>query len=373
MWLGLYTCKEQLSSVGLLDSRAVWQHNRQYKSSGSLECKNMDVSARFKWRKVRPGGKPGKLKPTNYRYLCSVTLAGHYIFVIGGFSKIFSRTFSLLNLNTKTWSRVIPRMDLDYVFRSHTVTLFEDSLLIYGSILQRAGRFEPAGEVLSYSTILNEVKVLPTFDVANRPRYKQEHTAEILEPNKLLVVFGGLPKADTRQLYLLDLSSWKWSWPQEKGAIPTYRRKHGSCIVGSRLFVYSGKPGSDEKADIYTVDIVRRDVVHWQHVAVHGDLGPERLGAAMHYVGGGRIFVFGGFEIGIDDDSKDLLVVDHITSNKPICSFVREKGAIPAKYSYTGPTPSARECSRFVLTSNKLILIGGSAGDGSSYFELSPE
>ena len=213
----------------------------------------MDVSARFKWRKVRPRG---KLKPTNYRYLCSATLVGKYIWVIGGSHESFSRTFSLLDLNTETWSNVSPRVDLDYVLRSHTATLFEDSLLIYGSVIKGPAGFARTGEVLSYSPVLNEVKVLPTFDTANRPGLKREHTADLFERGQLLVVFGGLPRANSRQLYLLDVSSWKWSWPKEKGTIPTYRRKHGSCMVGSRLFVYSGKPSSDEVADIFTVNII---------------------------------------------------------------------------------------------------------------------
>lgn len=108
-------------------------------------------------------------------------------------------------------------------------------------------------------------------------------------------------------------------------------------------------------------------------MAVYGDLGRERLGAAIHYVGGGRIFVFGGYDHGIDDDSKALLVLDDITSTRPMCRIVHGHGTKQSKYFYTGRTPSARESPKFVGTSDKLILIGGSAMDGSSYFELTPE
>ena len=329
----------------------------------------MDVSYRVKWAEVRP---KGQLTPTDFRYLCSATLVGHYIWVIGGI-RTFTRTFSLLDLNTQTWSNVSPRTNSEYVLKSHTATLFEDSLLIYGSAAIKEGRFTRVGDLLSFSPLLNEVKVLPTFNNANRPRFKYEHTAEILEKGKLLVVFGGLPRVDSRQLYLLDLASWTWSWPQEKGIIPAFRRKHVSCLVGSRLFVYSGKPSSDEKADIFTVNIVRRDVLHWQRVVVHGDIRYERLGAAIHYVGSGRIFVFGGYEYSIRNDSQDLFVIDDIGSNRPICHLIRTQSTSKLEYSYAGRTPSVRESPRFVGTPNRLILIGGSARDGSSYFELTPE
>ena len=330
----------------------------------------MDVAARFKWRQVNP---KGQLKPTNYRFLCSATLVGQYIWVIGGTHKSFSRTFSLLDLNAQTWSNVVPENNSTYVYKSHTATLFEDSLLIYGVATDSLGTFNRVGEVISFNPLLNEVRVVPTFDNPKMPPYRYEHTAEILEARKLLVVFGGIPKVNSRQLYLLDLFSRTWSRPQEKGTIPSFRRKHGSCLVGSRLFVYSGKPGNDGKADIYTVDIIRRDVVHWQHVAVHGDLGCERLGAAIHYVGGGRIFVFGGFEYSIRSNSQELFVLDNITSNLPICRLVRARGSSQFGFSYTGLTPSARESSKFIGTPNKLILLGGTAYDNSSYFELTPE
>ena len=330
----------------------------------------MDVTSRVKWREVRP---KGELKPTNFRYLCSATLVGHYIWVIGGTDMSFSRTFSLLDLKTQTWSNILPQKNLKYVFKGHTATLFEDSLLIYGCATDSGGRFQRVGEVFSFNPLLNEVRVLPTFNSGNRPRYKCEHTAEVMEAEKLLVVFGGLPRINLRQLYLLDLSSWTWSWPQQKGSIPTFRRKHGSCLVGSRFFVYSGKPISDEKADIYTVNITKRDVLNWQRVVVHGEMKIERLGAAMHYVGSGRIIVFGGYEYSTHSNSNDLFVLDDIASDRPICRSVGAQSTSSLEYSYAGKTPSARESPRFVRTPSKLILIGGSARDGSSYFELTPE
>ena len=329
----------------------------------------IETCKKFEWRKVDPDGDLPLV--TEDRFGCSATMVGHYLWVIGSYT---GSEFTLLDLKKKAWMN-IPGTAKDFKFMLHSASLHEDTILLYGAEVAVGDDLpnEHVHELVVFDLLLKEVEIIPTYGGNSRPARKESHTADICETENLLVVFGGIPFPSRAQdqLYLLDLSSWTWSLPDSKGKPPSLRERHASLMVGSKLFIYSGDEGGLETntvpAELYTVDINRNAKLSWQQVVLRGEPKFERIGAGLQYVGNGRAIIFGGYSFG---DTNDLLVVENILSTSPVCHEVVSRSNSP--YSYAGKSPSAREAPRMVLNQGKLIIIGGSGQDQSSYFELLP-
>lgn len=337
------------------------------KQEPRIENSEMDVATEFEWVKVTPVSR-GNYRPHLERFGCTTSLIGHYIWVIGGFS--YQGSYTKLDIRKQLWTSVNPTKEDAFILRLHSANLYDDMILIFGVSVGGDFRSRRLNDFVVFDPILNEVKLWPTFGEGGKPEYRDQHTVNICEQEGLLVMFGGLPcRNELQQLYLLDLYSRTWSVPESKGKPPSFRRKHGSCMVGSRLFVYSGFPSTNEVAKLYTVRVHRARSLVWQEVNLLGSSAMERLGAGFKYVGSGRMFVFGGF-CNLKT-TKDLYVIENIASNQPSVHKVDATFRRSLKrYSYLGDAPAAREGPRLVHTSNKLIVLGGSYQDGASYFEL---
>lgn len=330
----------------------------------------IETCTKFQWRKVDPGG--NLPLETENRFGCSATLLGHYIWVIGGYGVA---KYSLLDLNQKAWINV-PVTAEAFKFQLHSASLYEDAILLYGAkveVEEEHPRTETR-ELMIFDLVLKEVEVIPTYGGKSRPNQKEAHTTDICEAEKLLVMFGGrpFPSQAHNQLYLLDLSSWTWSLPDSKGKAPSLRERHGSLMVGSKLFIYSGDrkgiTGYSSRPDLYFVDIKRNEKLLWQQVIIGGDPKFVRIGAGLQYVGNGRAVIFGGYSS--LHNSSDLLVVEDILSGSPVCHVVLSQRS--SLYLCTSEPPSPREAPRIVLSQGKLIIIGGCGRDKSSYYELIP-
>ena len=324
----------------------------------------METSKRFAWKKRRPQGKI--LNATQYRFGCSATLLGHYIWVIGGFG--LRDSYTLLDLKKQRWIDV-PMQHKENQMQLHSANLFEDCILLFGVEVESMHLSRQSNELFKLDPVLKEVTVVPTYGGENKPEFRRSHSMELYEPEELLVLFGGQPYAITTelQLYLLDLRSKVWTLPNSKGNAPSLRERHGSCMVGSRLFVYSGDAMTGRNNDLYTVTIARNTTLIWQQVLVDGAGESGRVGAGFKYVGNDRVIIFGGY---CDNaNSNDVLVIENLTSNSPSCHAL----LLGEEYSYTGDPPVGREAPRIVQVGEKLIILGGSAEDGASYYELSPQ
>lgn len=330
----------------------------------------LEKSMKFEWRRKDPTytGKPYVMD----RFGCSATLVGHFIWVMGGYQ--YKRDVSLLDLNKQVWTKLSLTGKV-YQLQLHTANLVNDSILVLGAEQHVQGYItgNSVRDVIKVDCVMLEAEELPTYNDLGRPEFRQAHTADVFEREQLLVVFGGSPLAASAsdQLYILDLNLRAWSRPNSKGKPPSSRSRHSSFMVGSRLFIYSGDDEEFEQradADLFTVDIKRKETLIWQQVELTGNPRYKRIGAGVKYVGNGRVIIFGGYSVA--KSTKDLFVIQDVLSNQPTCYEVGPQPIV--KFSYSGEVPQAREAPRMILTRGKLIVIGGSGRDKSSYFELVP-
>lgn len=330
----------------------------------------IETSRRFVWTKRVPVGTPEK--PTMRRFGATCTLVGHYLWVIGGAR--LRQSYSVLDLREHRW-RFVAIEGRPYRFHLHTANLFEDCLLLFGADIMVGRISVRSTDVVRFDPVLNEVTAIACGgDIDLHPLRKQSHTADVCESEKLLVLFGGIPHPTSphRNLYLLDLTSWRWTMPKSKGTAPTQRERHASTLVGSRLFIYGGDRGfqnSHARADLHTVVIRRSGPLVWQAVRIYGNPKLRRIFPGFHYVGNGRIVIFGGFSD--NRDTSDFLIIEDVLSNRPVCHVITE--ARNVEYSWRGELPPPRCQHTIIQSQGVLLVIGGTADDGSSYFELRPE
>lgn len=325
----------------------------------------MNTGKKCHWNKVTPVG--NVLGATNNRYGCSATLVGHFIWVIGGYR--FEKCFSVLDVKNKAWRSLLVENDT-LLFRLHDASLYQDQILLAWAKRKHTSPAitEPLQEVLTFDPVMNELHIKPTCG-SSRPRYSESHTINICENEQFLVLFGGRANEfrQSEQLHLLDLTTWRWRQPKVIGQAPSTRQDHGSWIVGSWFYVYTGDALNAGFPDLFTVKITKQKPLVWHRIPVGGDYKDERMGAGLKYVGNARIVVFGGHCLSRSTD--ELFVIENINTTKPICHDVlpsAEHG-----YSYIGTKPSPRQLARLVLSGDKLIVLGGRTEDGCSYFELS--
>ena len=328
----------------------------------------MDVCTKFEWKTRQGKGTGG-----HGQFGCTATLIGSYVWLVGGVggdSEIF-----VLNLNSNEWEAV-QFEGLQFIeFVMHTTSLCEDKLLLFG--LQRGSGvgLVDCNELVAFDPVLKELQIIPTYG-RSRPTYRHGHSADICERLRLLALFGGFAGTMKSQLWVLDLTTWRWTLLDCKGQVPSPRSKHASCIVGSVLFVYHGTSHTRPRPkDLWTVDLSMKNNLVWHRVELQGADTHERVGAAMVHLGSGRLLIFGGYCN--EANTNDMLVIESIFSPDPMCRTVPPHKSLSRlmrnKYTYFGFPPSPRECPRVLSASNKLYVLGGTAADKWSYYELLPK
>ena len=310
----------------------------------------------------------GSGSETEYRFGSTATIIGKFLWIIGG--PIIDRKISRLDLEQQVWSAVqFPELPT-YNLLLHTATLFSDGILIMG--VRRIFAFTPRNtespELHVFDPIVNEIRVMPTY--GQRPGFKKSHTMDFVEDRGIMVLFGGLPKAKSKdaQLFFLDVTSWRWTRPQTKGDSPTRRSRQASSVVGSLLFIYGG---DSESTKLFFLDLASKNLA-WSSVPLPALEPFGRVGPVMCALGRNRLIIYGGYTAG--SNSSDLCVIENARSDKRTFHLV--DNGVPAspqaEYSVIGDLPPGRECPRAMLYQDRMLVIAGNSRDKSDYFFLHP-
>ena len=339
----------------------------------------MDTCSVFEWRTLQ--GTASTSRSRGY-FGSSATLLGGYLFVLGGSGGLGS-VFAL-NVTTREWFAV----DLD-IFDGcrlnlvlHTTFLLEDRLYIHGATLrQRNGENVNEHDLLALDPVMNEVRRKPTKGGVAQPTFRKAHSADVCEVLNIVALFGGTPIVanGSNQLWLLDLVKWTWVVPKCKGLPPSPRQRHGSCVIGTKLYIHSGQRNLGDAAydDFYILDLYPRNAYVWQKIDLQGSANHKRAGGAMVHVGAGRILIFGGYRN--HSNTNELFVVDEWFSNSAQCQQVLVDyyaSSMPATASLVkgyGIPPHPRESPRMIAARDKVYVVGGSDIDAWTFYELVPD
>ena len=330
----------------------------------------METCNNFRW--VRRVGTPGENKLTSYaNFGSSATLIGHKIWIIGvrnAGSPIYT-----LNVNTQEWESVpVDGLRSRSVF--NTAALYKDKMYILNMSTDLTTAYQ---DLWVFDPLLNEARIEPTIGVDGvLPPRGIHFTADLCEKLSLIALFGGSPIQDD-QLWILDLTSLQWTYPQTAGEVPGQKVKHASSLVGSRLYIYSGGSLTSPRYDFYMIELARRSQLFWHKLDLQGLKRLGTRGSAMVYVGSGRMIIFGGYNGTKNVD--DLLVIDNALSPQPLCrevtksshhrfALVRTWGP---RLTQSGSGPTPRESTRMLYSNNKVYLMCGSENDRWGYYELS--
>ncbi|KAF0774294.1 hypothetical protein AaE_002006 [Aphanomyces astaci] len=131
------------------------------------------------------------------------------------------------------------------------------------------------------------------------PKGRADHSAVYVPATSSLVVFGGRGKHSVvfQDVFCLHVASWTWSQVKSDAndVVPPPRFWHCAAFdtESNAMYVFGGK-------DLYTV---YGDMQYWHHkyrswgaITALGQPPSPRFGAALHWLGPGRIAVLGGWE-----------------------------------------------------------------------------
>ena len=175
-------------------------------------------------------------------------------------------------------------------------------------------------------------------------------------------MIGNVASDLSNDLLSLDVDARHWTRLAPKGSPPTPRSHHSSCVVGRRLFVFGGRVRHGSNNQLFMIELGVKKL-YWQEIRVTGALPGSRYGAALCSVGKNRLVLYGGMPSLVH---TDLYLFDGLRSGDPQWKRVSTSGG----YICIGDKPMLRHGACLVYAGEKILMFGGEAPDGTSYYEL---
>ena len=272
----------------------------------------------------------------------------------------------MLDTKLRRWASVPYEGARSYILSLHTANLVADSVLMFGVKKTRRGNQDErlSRELYIFDPLLLEMRSVPTYGEDSRPTFRYSHTADVYSKGNILVIVGGrtVGVAPVNQLFILDLSSWRWDQPSAKGPAPPHFERHGSCLVDSKLFIYGGDMWD---SNLYSIDL---GTMVWDKVNLIG-VGGGRVAPSMVHVGMGRLLIYGGH--GHEVRLEDAFIVESSNRAAQGCHKLSREGG-EGVYMLSGSVPSGRSLARMVYTRDVVLMLSGDVNDSSDYHELVP-
>lgn len=325
----------------------------------------MEISREFHWKRISGTGATNVIYD---RYGSRAVLVGHKIFLVGN-NHDRNHIGDVLDLQLRMW-RKIPKTRWNLVLRLHTANLYDDKIVLLGVKRSIIGDdYHPTADAFMLDSVTMKVDVLPMY--GKKPDFIFQNTADVYEERKQLVLFGGghVRKGKVDTLRILHLQNMVWQIVDSKGESPPPMYRQGTCIVKHTLFLIGGDSVYGHSHGMFCVRL-DQSVYTWHKLKPRGYTAVPRLTPAFLGVGGDRILMFGGYSHGA---RNDLLVLEDCLSKSPEWFAAQDSnhpGSDASSYVFKGLPPSHRECPCAVRLKDRIIILGGSANDGSNYYEL---
>eukprot|EP00741_Cyanophora_paradoxa_P003274 tig00000691_g3182.t1 len=134
--------------------------------------------------------------------------------------------------------------------------------------------------------------------------------------NGKLVTWGGhsasLPVTYSRDVFVLDLATLRWTKQATKGTVPPAAHGHASALVGNKMYVLGGSSPSS-RPNTLTVDVLDLEAWEWTSLSPAGpDVPAARMDHAVCAIGP-RIYVVGGRDA-LRNILPDVYVLNTVTN-----------------------------------------------------------
>lgn len=346
----------------------------------------MEHSSAFEWSSVDPVG----FSETSGRGGSLAVLAGHFIILLGQQTRSLRSVKEgpalwlgdILDLKRQEW-RPLPHYQLDETLLDTRFILsafvVDDSVVVFGHSEQTV---RPPFYRLDHLTFhrLDLVTLGLTFQptYGEAPHIYQFHeSANYYEHGRKLFVCSFKPGNRYQgSLAALDIDTALWQIVKTEGEQPPSPKYHSSCIMNHTLFVLGGigVPLTHDCSKLYLVRLNQAQVRSkylWECVTVGGMNPGRRYACTLLGLGNGRLLLFGGCLRHVFLNSTCIL--ERAFSEKPEWNSLSRH---EARYNFTGELPSVRTSPQCILTSNRMIVLGGYVAitsDMKKYYELKPQ
>lgn len=258
----------------------------------------------------------------------SITVMDDLLIAFGGWdgSKYFNDVLAL-NLNDMKWQNVTMTGETPICRYTHSANLYQkDKIIIVGGYAGRAG-------VLNETSVLTLVNREPlTFEwkkiqTKGQKFHRSDHTANIY--GNRLYLFGGadIEEESTDELWVLDLTDFKWIKLNPVGEKPEDRYGHVSVMYNETLYIFGGLSthARDFLTHFWQINI---NELKWSRtlLAELGGPGP-RLAATAQEVEG-KMIIFGGYCHSYTNEMFSFDLKSHIWTK------VETQGKLPLGRAY---------------------------------------
>lgn len=234
--------------------------------------------------------------------------------------------------------------------RGHTATMVNSNMVVFGGFGPSA---EQPSALMIFDLVQGKWKV-PTVSGAP-PRHRHGHTANAIQGNRYLCVFGGVePTGEPKvarihsEVFYLDLESYAWRQQEVGGRRLPARFGHTSTNLPTNINKLLVLGGRDTLVESYAVSlndvqILDTDRRVWLQQPYHGS-PPEKMFYHTATVFDERILLVVGSGVKLDTVPVHVLDLETWHWNAPAVS---------------GRGPSPRICHTVAAMGNKLYLFGG--------------
>lgn len=175
-----------------------------------------------------------------------------FLYIYGGQINIKKPEFPFrrLNLETLNWENLHLKEDIPDKIISHSATLVNDRIVIFGGIIEK----EPQNDVYIYNLITSSWYILDCKGEIPRPRF--HHLANTFG-DYLFVVGGSFGKNlyINSDIYVLDIYNEVWSILQTSGELPSARSQGFAFSRRNSFFVSVGYGGKLVLDDVQELQI----------------------------------------------------------------------------------------------------------------------
>jgi hypothetical protein len=275
--------------------------------------------------------------------------------VFGGSSKVSQeKDVLILNLTSYKWTLQTTTGTNDKNEKPsartlHHSFLYNGQMIVFGGWEMISNNEVWILNLTSYKWTLQTTT--GTNDKNEKPSLRR-YASSILYNDKM-VIFGGRDDdydVGLNDVWTLNLSSYEWTKQEPTGTNPSARYGHSSILYNDKMVVFGGNDGSNYLNDVCTLDLTQSPPV-WNQITT-SDPKPNARWFHSSILYNDKMVVFGGYD---NNNYNDVWTLD-LTQSPPVWNQI----------TTSDPKPSARWFHSSILYNGQMVMFGGV--DGSNYF-----
>ena len=244
---------------------------------------------RFAWRSMRFGHSSEVGVFACSRYGHTMEVVGGRMYVIGGHPMLMTY-LCYLDLIALEWHDLTQRDEGPRDTRNHCSTVVNDCIYVWGGDLLEG---HTSSVIWKYDLCTNEWTACNSSGEMHRGR--RFLSFEFVEARSEIILFGGeMLDSHCTRLSAYRVDSGLWYQPVAKGEAPVDLLRHGTCVVGSTIYIFGGYDARQTGATNDLVLLHCAGQLAWSRPKIYGNIPPGRLNPSFCNCGG-KIVLCGGF------------------------------------------------------------------------------